>query len=320
MHDLQSEKICNAFTVDVEDYFHVEVFSSVIQPRDWENYSSRVENNTNHILNILGEYGIKGTFFILGWVAEKNPELVKTIHRMGHEVASHGYRHKVIHKQTSAEFREDIKSSKELLEDLTGEAILGYRAPTYSITRETLWALPIIRDVGFLYDSSVFPIYHDNYGIHDAPRFPFLWDLNSYTPEPVEVMEAGDKGEGSQKKWANDPSFLPEFPISTVELFGSVNFPIGGGGYFRLLPYSLTRIGLEHINRENKRPFVFYIHPWEIDPNQPFIRNVSCLSKFRHYNNLQSCLAKLDRLLRDFKFGKIGSFFINKGNSHGTPC
>jgi len=307
-----SDGIRNFLTVDVEDYFHVHVFSKVIKVGQWGQYDIRVEENTRKILDLLSAHDIKATFFILGWVAEKAPDLVKAIHRMGHEVASHGYWHKVIYGQTPSEFREDIKRSKSLLEDLIGEAILGYRAPTYSITRETLWALSIIREEGFRYDSSVFPIHHDNYGIPDAPRSPFLWDLKSCKPKAVAIKSSSeDCRETVRKKWSAFPADLLEFPISTVAI-GSINLPIGGGGYFRFLPYGATRMGLAHINKKDRMPFVFYIHPWEVDPNQPVIGNISRMAKFRHYNNLLSCFSKLDRLMSDFQFGTIGNFLTRK--------
>jgi polysaccharide deacetylase family protein (PEP-CTERM system associated) len=285
----------NFFTVDVEDYFQVHLFRHAVRVGEWGRFDARVGDNTRKILDLLAERGTRATFFVLGWIAERKPGLVKAIHRMGHEVASHGYWHRVIHSQTPAQFREDIKSSKGLLEDLTGEAVLGYRAPTYSITRETLWALPIIREEGYRYDSSVFPIHHDHYGIPDAPRFPFRWNLRSEAPKP----DSGAPGS------ADDPADLPEYPISTVAFCG-VNLPIGGGGYFRLVPYRATRMGLERINGKERMPFMFYLHPWEIDPAQPVVRNIPPMARFRHYVNLRACLGKLERLLADFSFGSIG--------------
>jgi polysaccharide deacetylase family protein (PEP-CTERM system associated) len=206
-----------------------------------------------------------------------------------------------------------------LLEDQTGEAVLGYRAPTYSITAETLWALPIIREEGYRYDSSVFPIHHDHYGISDAPRFPFLWDLNSSKPKPVAGAKgAWNTGGFGLPGWAENSSVLPEFPISTVA-FGGVNLPIGGGGYFRLIPYRATRMGLERINGKERMPFMFYLHPWEIDPSQPVVRNIPPMARFRHYVNLRGCLGKLKKLLEDFPFGSIGNFPASMGNRRGFP-
>ena len=268
--------ITNYLTIDVEDYFQVAAFEKQVKTDDWSRFESRVSNNTGNILNILENYKIKATFFIVGWIAEKHPELVREISIRGHEIACHSYNHQRIQSLTKEAFREDTKRSKEILEDICGKKVSGYRAPTYSITRSTLWALDILAELGFTYDSSIFPIYHDNYGIPDAPRFPYQHDgLN-----------------------------LTEYPISTALIMGR-KVPVAGGGYFRLFPYWFTSMALESINKKEKQPFIFYLHPWEVDPDQPRMQNISLLSRFRHYNNLSKTASRLHKLLSDFQFGPI---------------
>jgi len=267
----------NAISVDVEDYYQVEAFSNTISRDSWKNYPSRVESNNDKILKIFDEHGVKGTFFILGCVAEKNPSIVKEIHEEGHEVACHGYSHKMILKQTRTEFRAETIKAKSILEDIVNIKVKGYRAATYSITNENLWALEEIANAGFIYDSSIFPIKHDRYGIREFNRFPCELDLRG-------------------KK-------LKEFPITTAKLFGE-NIPVSGGGYFRLYPYFLTKLGLGSVNKEGM-PFVFYLHPWEVDPEQPRVKDISKATRFRHYINLDKTEEKLQRLLTGFKFGRI---------------
>jgi polysaccharide deacetylase family protein (PEP-CTERM system associated) len=270
--------ITNALTVDVEDYFHVSALALSI-PRDtWGSRESRVEQNTHRLLEIFGEFDVKATFFVLGWVAEQNPKLVKDIAAQGHEIACHGLSHRLVYEQTPTEFREETLRSKKLLEDLTGTAILGYRAASYSIVRESLWALDVLVGLGFAYDSSIFPVRHDRYGIPDAERIPH----RLATP-------------GGQA--------IVEWPLSTAIAFG-FHIPVAGGGYFRLLPYWLTHWGLASINRRESRPFIFYLHPWEIDAAQPRV-SASWLSRFRHYANLEKCEGRLRRLLREFRFGTV---------------
>ncbi len=277
------KKIINYLTIDVEDYFHVSAFENNIKFEEWGDYEDRVVNNTKKILEILSEAGeIKATFFILGWVAEKYPAIVKEIDTNGHEIACHSYRHRLIYKQSPDEFRCDLVKAKKILEDITGKKVLGYRAPSYSITKKTLWAFDILEELGFKYDSSIFPINHDLYGIPNAPRFRY---------------KLADHG-------------LVEYPISTYKLFG-LNIPVSGGGYFRLLPYCLTRKALSMINTNERQPFVFYLHPWEIDPDQPRIKRISPLAKFRHYLNQDKTEGRFKQLLNDFKFERIIDSYRN---------
>jgi polysaccharide deacetylase family protein (PEP-CTERM system associated) len=268
----------NALTIDVEDYYHVTGFESVIPRADWDSYESRVERNTLRLLDLLDAHQTKATFFVLGWVAERQPQLVRTIHARGHEVASHGYAHQRIYTQSPAQFRQETQRSMGLLQDTIGERIHGYRAASYSITNESLWALDILGEEGFTYDSSIFPIHHDRYGIPGYPRFCHRLD-----------------GHGGGQ--------LLEFPISTMRLAGA-NLPIAGGGYFRLFPYALTAWGLRSINRLEQQPALIYLHPWEIDPDQPRIR-AGATARFRQYVNLHKTEARLTRLLQDFTFGTL---------------
>lgn len=322
--------ITNFLTIDVEDYFQVHALSKVIKPEDWNSYECRVEKNTLYILDLLNSYSstqnsklkiknsLSATFFILGWIAERYPDLVKEIHRRGHEIASHGYHHQVIYNQTQEEFREDIKVSKKILEDIIGEEVIGYRAPTYSINEDTLWALKVIAEEGYKYDSSVFPVRHDYYGMPSAPRFPFIWNLNGSKALAREIHVNDSKADFtgpiiqqySQLKIENSKlKILPEFPLSTHNLF-NYNFPWSGGGYFRLLPYLITRFGLKRINGEGK-PFIFYLHPWELDPNIPVIKNLSPLARFRTYVNLDKTESRFKKLISQFRFSSIKSLYNN---------
>jgi polysaccharide deacetylase family protein (PEP-CTERM system associated) len=267
--------IVNAFSVDVEDYFQVANLASVISRESWSRRESRVERNTEVLLELLATRGIRGTFFVLGWIAEHHPALVRRIASCGHEVASHGFSHQLIYRQSLDEFREETLRSKRLLEDLVGEAVLGYRAASFSITRESLWALDVLIDAGFRYDSSIFPIRHDRYGIPGA------------SPEPGVLTAPSGRT-------------LVEFPMSAASFVG-LRVPVSGGGYFRLLPYWITRLGLRQINEAHLRPFTFYLHPWEVDPGQPRV-SVGWLARFRHYTNLHRCESRLRRLLADFRF------------------
>jgi polysaccharide deacetylase family protein (PEP-CTERM system associated) len=276
----------NALTIDVEDYYHVGAFASVIRPADWGQYESRVERNVHHLLDLLDEYRTRATFFILGWVGERFPQLVRAIHRRGHEVACHGYAHQLIYTQTPAQFRQETQHSKRLLEDTSGQPIIGYRAASYSITQESLWALQILQDEGFRYDSSIFPIHHDRYGIPDSSRFGYL------------VEGHGDSG-------------FVELPPSTVRLAG-MNIPIAGGGYFRIFPYRFTRWGIGYINRREHQPAVVYLHPWEIDPSQPRIAG-DVLARFRHYCNLHKTEPRLVRLLQEFTFDTVSAVLQSQG-------
>lgn len=271
-------KITNALTVDVEDYFHVSAFSDHIDRDRWDRYTCRVENNTRVLLRMFGEADVRATFFVLGWVAERYPDLVREIASDGHEVACHGYSHELVYRQTPAVFREESKRSKDILENIIQQPIKGYRAASYSITPKSTWALDILAELGFIYDSSIFPVRHDRYGMPGARREPHALK----TP-------AGHT--------------LVEFPLSTLQAF-RYRLPVAGGGYFRLFPYWFTRYALGRINNADSLPFIFYLHPWEIDPNQPRIR-AGWLSRFRHYQNLDRCQQRLVTLLRDFSFDTV---------------
>lgn len=267
--------ISNTFTIDVEDYYQVEAFSDLVSQDAWDSYDCRVEKNTDQILAMLDDVGVKSTFFVLGYVAKKYPKLVERIHAQGHEVASHGMTHRLIYKQSEKVFRQETLDSKALLEDIIQDRVNGYRAATYSITKKSLWALDVLYEAGYLYDSSIFPMHHDRYGIPDSPVDPYIVTAPS----------------GGQ---------LVEFPISVLEKF-SLRLPFAGGGYFRLFPYWLTKWGLGSINNAS-RNFVFYIHPWEIDPDQPEMKGISRSTKFRHYVNLNKTEHRLKKLLKDFQF------------------
>lgn len=279
-------EVINAFSVDVEDYFQVAALSSAVARASWTQRESRVGRNTDALLGLLAENRVRGTFFVLGWVAEHHPALVKRISAAGHEIASHGFSHELIYKQSPGEFREETLRSRGLLEDLSGTAVVGYRAASFSITRRSLWALDVLIDAGFQYDSSIFPIRHDRYGIPGAAR------------EPGTVMAPSGRS-------------IVEFPMSAARFLGA-NVPVSGGGYFRLLPYWLTRLGLRQINVERSCPFTFYLHPWEIDPGQPRVK-VGWLSRLRHYTNLHVCESRLRRLLTEFRFAPMREVLEARG-------
>jgi len=270
------EPIVNAMTVDVEDYFHVSVFDGLIPRHEWASMESRVCANTERILAIFEEEGITATFFVLGWVAERFPRLVRDIAARGHEIASHGFEHRLVYDMTPAAFREDIRRSKALLESAAAAPVLGYRAPSYSVTSRSLWALDVLMEEGFVYDASIFPIHHDRYGIPVSPRHPY-------------VLHRG--------------AALVEAPASTVR-WGPFNLPIAGGGYFRILPYAWTRWGIRRLNDVERLPAIFYLHPWEIDPDQPRL-SASRLSRFRHYRNLGKTEDRLRCLVREFRFSSM---------------
>jgi polysaccharide deacetylase family protein (PEP-CTERM system associated) len=264
----------NAFSVDVEDYFQVGAFAKIINPNAWDAWKPRVVGNTKRILAILAEGNIKATFFILGWIAKRFPDLVKEVADAGHEVASHGFGHQLVYTLTDEQFRDDVRSTRKLLQDLSGQPVTGYRAPSFSIVASTPWAHRILVEEGYRYDSSVFPIYHDLHGNPNAPR---------------DIHRIGT-GSGT----------LLEFPPAVIRRFGK-NIPTGGGGYFRFFPYWITRRMLREINM-NGRPFVFYVHPWEVDPEQPRVPSAPWKSRFRHYLNLRKTAARLRQLLGDFRF------------------
>jgi polysaccharide deacetylase family protein (PEP-CTERM system associated) len=254
--------------VDVEDYFQVEAFSDFVKREDWNTYASRVDSNTRRVLDLFDECGVKATFFTLGWVAERYPALIREIEARGHEPAVHSFWHRLVYELSPEEFREDTRRAKQAIEQATGTAVTGYRAPSYSITRKSLWALDVLVELGFTYDSSIFPIRHDIYGIPDAPRAPFRW--------------TGANGH------------LVEFPITTFRTVLGPNLPVAGGGYLRILPYWYTRFGVRRAASESL-PIITYFHPWEIDPDQPRLPGRK-KSLFRHYTNLGRMAARVKRL------------------------
>jgi polysaccharide deacetylase family protein (PEP-CTERM system associated) len=276
----------NALTFDVEEYFHAEAFSGVLHPEEWPTLESRVVDSTGRVLDILDRHGVRATFFVLGWVAERHPRLVREIAGAGHEVGCHGHGHRMITRLTREEFAEDIRGAKAMLEDLTGQAVIGYRAPTFSVVRDTLWSLDVLCAAGFRYDSSIFPIVHDRYGIPDAPRAPHR-------------ITAGG-GED-----------IVEFPPSTASIFGR-RLPVAGGGYFRLLPYAVTRAAIRRINGGDGQPAMVYLHPWELDPDQPRL-SVGRLTRFRHLVNVTRTEGRLHRLLGDFQFAPAGDVLAERG-------
>ncbi len=269
----------NALTIDVEDYFQVSALAPHFPRNTWDDVPCRVERNVDRILELLDGHGAHATFFTLGWVAERYPLLVRRIVGGGHEIASHGYAHERASALSPKAFTADITLAKAVLEDITGQPVAGYRAPSFSIGKANLWAHDCIAEVGYSYSSSVYPVKHDHYGIPDAPRFP--WRL--------------DNG-------------LIEIPVTTMRWLGR-NWPAGGGGYFRLLPYALSRWQIERVNRDDKRPAIFYFHPWEIDPGQPRVADATARTRFRHYINLDRTEARLGRLLSDFTWGRADRVF-----------
>ena len=272
--------IVNALSIDVEDYFQVAAFNPYIARDEWDTRDCRVERNVDRILDMLSQSDAKATFFTLGWVAERYPAMVRRIVEGGHELASHGHAHHRASEQSPEAFFADISRAKSILEDCSGVSVRGYRAPSFSIGAGNPWALDCIQRAGYSYSSSIYPIRHDHYGWASAPRFPF-------NPSPG----------------------LVEIPISTVRLMNR-NWPAGGGGYFRLLPYSVSRWALRRINRDDHEPVIFYFHPWEIDPKQPRIANAGFKARFRHYVNLDRTERRLRQLLRDFRWSRVDSVFL----------
>lgn len=275
-------QIRNAMTIDVEDYFQVSAFADHIPRSSWSTLACRVEANIDRILALLDAQGIKATFFTLGWIAERYPAMVKRIAGHGHEMASHGYGHLRASDQTPAQFMEDISRSKAIIEDISGCRVLGYRAPSFSIGANNLWALDTLREAGYRYSSSIYPVAHDHYGMPGAPRFAF---------------------------YPNGKDGLLEVPITTVRLMKR-NLPAGGGGYFRFFPYQMSRWLLQQVNRQDRQPGIFYFHPWEIDPGQPRQQNISLKTRFRHYVNLNRTEARLQALTRDFKWDRMDRIFL----------
>lgn len=273
--------VTNAMTVDIEDYFQVAAFENCIRREDWSRWPVRVEANTRRVLELFGRHDVHATFFVLGWVAERFPALVRDIAEAGHEVASHGFGHERLTTISRAEFRDGISRTKQLLEDVTGTAVSGYRAPSYSIGPTTLWAHAELLAAGYRYSSSIVPIHHDLYGMPEAPRFAFF---------------TGESG-------------LLEIPVTTVRRWGR-NWPCGGGGYFRLLPYALFKRGLHRVNRQDQSAGVFYFHPWEVDPKQPRVPGVTLKNRVRHYLNLARTVPRLEQLMRDFRFDRMDRVFL----------
>ena len=270
--------IVNAMTVDVEDYFHVSAFEDVVRRADWDSYERRVVVNTRRLLDIFARADVRATFFVLGWVADREPALVRAIVAGGHELASHGYAHRLIYEQGPGAFRDDIRRAKALLEQIGGVAVRGYRAPSFSVTPRSRWALDVLLEEGYTYDASIFPIRHDRYGMPGAPRHPHHQRTSG--------------------------GVLAEAPATTVAL-GPMTMPAAGGGYFRIFPYAFTRWAIRRVNQHERRPAIVYLHPWEVDPGQPRLR-ASRLSRFRHYTNLRRTEPRLERLIRDFRFAPLG--------------
>lgn len=285
--------VVNAFTVDVEDYFQVSAFEKHIARDDWPKWELRVEANTHRLLELLARYQVRATFFALGWIADRCPRLIREIDRAGHELASHGYWHRLVYSQSATLFREDIRRARRLLQDLSGQPINAFRAPSFSITRETPWAHEILVEEGFEVDSSVFPIHHDRYGIPGASR----------------LIHRIETPSGS----------LWEFPPTVCRL-GKMNLPVGGGGYFRLYPFWWTRACLSRINDVERRPFMFYMHPWEIDPGQPLVRGVPLASRFRHRVNLPRTEPRIERLLTSFRFSSVDAVLAKYADPPGQPA
>lgn len=273
--------VVNAMTVDVEDYFQVSAFEAHVDKAQWQTWPTRVEDNTLRILDLFAEHQVRATFFILGWVAERHPQLIKKIVDGGHEIASHGWEHVRVNTQTPPEFRSDIERTRKLLQDLSGEPVLGYRAASYSIGADESWAWEQLAEAGYRYSSSIVPIRHDLYGIPGAPRFAF------------------DTADGR----------LLELPITTVSL-GGRNINCGGGGWFRLFPYAFSRWALARVNDVEGQAAIFYFHPWEIDPHQPRPEGLGVRTRFRHYLNLNRTYGRLEQLLRQFNWGRMDEIFL----------
>jgi polysaccharide deacetylase family protein (PEP-CTERM system associated) len=272
--------LTNALTIDVEDYFQVSAFAEQFPRTSWDGLQCRIQRNMHRILELLAESDARATFFVLGWIAERYPELVRGIVAAGHELASHGYEHMRASEQGYGQFLADIRLAKAVLEDVAGTAVKGYRAPSFSVGPRNEWAFDCISEAGYRYSSSIYPIRHDHYGAPDAPRF-----AHEVRPGLLEV------------------------PVATVRLWHS-NWPAGGGGYFRLLPYRVSRWSLRRVNERDGKPAIFYFHPWEIDPEQPRVEGARFKSRFRHYLNLDRMEARLDRLLHDFRWGRVDAIFL----------
>lgn len=278
----------NAMSVDVEDYFQVSAFERFVPRSEWDTRQHRVDANTRRIMDMFDENGVSATFFVLGWVAERYPDLIRDMVERGHEVASHGYSHIRVTQQTPAQFREDIARTKKLLEDTAGCEVLGYRAASYSIGEKNIWALDVLGEEGYVYSSSIYPVRHDIYGMPEAPRFPFRY---------------GETG-------------ILEIPITTFVVNGR-NFPCGGGGYFRLQPYAFSRWAMRRVNREDGQSCIFYFHPWEIDAEQPRVEKLPYKTRFRHYLNLRRMEGRLRSLLADFNWNRVDRVYGLCGEPSG---
>lgn len=282
---MSMDRITNALSIDVEDYFQVSALAPHFPKSKWDSVECRVERNVDRILALLHEYGVKATFFTLGWIAERYPKIVRLIVMEGHELASHGFAHERASDLTRGAFLADVQLAKAVLEDIGGVDVRGYRAPSFSIGKQNPWAHEVLLEAGYEYSSSIYPVVHDHYGVPDAPRFPYKHE-----------------------------SGLFEIPITTVHALGR-NWPAGGGGYFRLLPYPMSRWCIRRVNEQDRRPAIFYFHPWELDPEQPRVAEASAKSRFRHYVNLDKTEARLARLLADFQWGRVDEVFL-KSTQH----
>ncbi len=280
MPGMLAPKLCNALTIDVEDYFQVSAFAPYIRRDEWDSRECRVERNVGRILDLLAQRQVQATFFTLGWVAERYPQLVRRIVAEGHELASHGYGHQRASDLNRREFADDIGRAKKILEDLSGHPVRGYRAPSFSIGTRNLWAFDALAQAGYQYSSSIYPIKHDHYGMPDSPRFAYR-------------VGAG----------------LLEVPVTTLRMFNR-NLPSSGGGYFRLLPYALSRWMIDKVNRDDGEPAVFYFHPWEIDVDQPRVAGIDSKTRFRHYVNIGRMETRLQSLLGDFRWGRMDQIFL----------
>ena len=278
----RSGGICNAMTVDVEDFFQVQAFAGCIDRSDWESFPRRVEVNTEKVLGLFAEARVSATFFVLGWVAERHPGLIRKIVAEGHELASHGFAHIPVYEQSAVEFRSDVRRTKQMLEDTGGVPVQGYRAASFSIDANTLWALDVLAEEGYAYSSSIYPVAHDLYGMPSAPRFAFHPKRNRFL----------------------------EIPMTTLSMLGR-NFPCSGGGYFRLAPYPVSRWALRRVNERDRQACIFYFHPWEVDPEQPRPHGAPLKSRIRHYLNLRRMEGRLRYLLKDFTWGRMDQVFLN---------
>ena len=282
-----SAPLANALTVDLEEHFQVSGFEDVVSREDWDRHPSRVSDNTLRLLDVFGRHDARATFFVLGWVAERHPALVRRIADAGHEIACHGYSHRLIYTQRPDDFRDEMVRARRILQDASSQAVIGHRAASFSITRRNLWALDVLAEAGFTYDSSIFPVVHDRYGVPGAPR-------------------------GFYRVRTPDGSLLDEAPPSTVAIAGLV-LPVAGGGYLRLYPLSVTRWAIRRLNARDGLPAVVYLHPWEVDPEQPRIDGVPLLRRFRHYVNLSKTLGRLEALLAGHPFDRLDAVLAASG-------